>query len=175
MRYNEVDDKYKIDIISFLRNYLGISSNDLKQNKLTHHDLVTLFPSIKLIRIPYSEAYKNPEMVYSGNYLIVYDANYELIVYRNPIIYSSVDTEVFENNYEENREISIPDLSGLSKEELLTIRRNLRKNKEFQRANAITKLIRNVKRKEPTGYKREKEKIRIMERTNDYYEKNKRR
>ena len=177
MRFNEVDDKYKIDIISFLRNYLGISSKDLKQNKLTHRDLITLFPSIELIRVPYIETYKNPEKVYNGNYLIVYDANYELIVYKNPLIYSRTDTEVFDNNYEERKRIELPDLTGLSKDELLRLRRQVRKIGEYRKAGEITKQIRKVKRREPKKYREEKEELKYLDRIieEEDYEKVKRR
>ena len=175
MRYSEVDERYKIDIISFLRNYLGITGYSLKQNRLTHNDLKVLFPNLNLTRLPYELAYKNPELVYSGEYLIVYDANYELIIYKNPLIMENVLPNE-ESNYEDSRDtINLPDLHSLSKDELLRLRRKTRGTGEYHKANEITKQIRKIKRTEPRGYKRDKEELRNKELEEDYYEKNKRR
>ncbi len=176
MKYSEIDARYKIDIISFLRNYVGISGSDLKQNKLTHNDLRTLFPNIDLVRIPYSVAYKNPTGVYNGEYLIVYDANHELIIYQNPLLMKN-DLPLEDYNYEEVKEtITLPsNLRDLSKDELLRLRRKVRGTKEYQKAKTITNEIRKKKRYEPIGYKREKEELRKNDLEDDYYETNKRR
>ena len=175
MRYNEISSQYKIDIVSFLRNFAGISGSSIKQNRITHDDLEVLFPDLELVRIPYGVVYKNPELVYTGEYLIVYDANNELIVYKNPLRMEEVlPTEDY--NYDNDvRELLLPELSNLSKEELLTLRRKARLNNEHRKANLLTNYIRLAKNKEPKRYKREKEDMRIKEKEEDYREKIKRR
>ena len=177
MRFNEVDAQYKIDIISFLRNYLGITGNSLKQNRLTHDDLKVLFPNLDLVRLPYEVAYKNPELVYSGEYLIVYASNYQMIVYKNPLVMEDVNIDEVNNYDEEKVTINLPDLSGLSKDELLSLRRKVRKAGEYNKASEITKQIRRLKRREPKGYREEKENLRNLDRIieEDVYEKIKRR
>ena len=173
MRYSDIDSKYKIDIVSFLRNYAGISGDFIKQNVITHNDILELFPDLDLVRIPYSVAYKNPELVCTGNYLIVYDANNEIVVYSNPL---RVDNEVIEkyNNYEEKKErMVLPDLSILSKDELLALRRKANKINDFKKYNLLTNYIKLAKDREPRRYKREKEELRIRE-LEEGYEKHKR-
>ncbi len=177
MRYCEVDARYKVDIISFLRNYIGISGENLKQNRLTHDDIKVLFPNLDLVRIPYIIAYKNPEMVYNGEYLIVYDANQELIVYKNPsMTYEALPVE--ESNYEQKKEfITLPSsLQDLSKEELLKLRSKVRKIGEAKKAKELTNEIRKKKKIEPLAYKRAKRILRENElEEEDYYENYKRR
>ena len=173
MRYSEVDSIYKIDIISFLRNYVGINVGGSKCNRLTHDDIKEL----DLVRIPYTEAYDNPKLVCSGEYLIVYDANKEIIVYKNPLVIDDVLQEE-KYDYEEVIEtIELPDLRGLSKDELLALRRKVRKIGEYRKAGEITKQIRKVKRREPKRYREEKAELRYLDRIieEENYEKIKRR
>ena len=177
MKFNEVDAQYKIDIISFLRNYVGITGSSLKQNKLTHDDLKVLFPELKLVRLPYEVAYKNPELVYSGEYLIVYDSRYQMIVYKNPLLMEELLPQEESNYDEEKVTITLPDLTGLSKDELLSLRRKVRGTKEYNKATEITKQIRRLKRREPKRYREEKEYLRNLDRMEEEesYEKVKRR
>ena len=176
MRYSEVDARYKIDIVSFLRNYFGITGNSLKQNRLTHDDLEELFPNLDLIRLPYNLAYKNPELVYSGEYLIVYDSNYQMIVYKNPLIIENVLPQEEYNYDEEEKSIPLPDLSTLSKDELLKLRRQIRIIGEEKKAKIVTNFIRKIKKTEPRRYREEKEKLRNEDRIieEEVYEKHKR-
>ena len=171
MRFNDIDARYKIDIISFLRNYVGINVGGSKRNRLTHDDIKEL----DLVRIPYTEAYDNPKLVCSGEYLIVYDANKEIIVYKNPLV---IDDILQEEDYEEVLEtVNLPDLRGLSKDELLALRRKVRKIGEYRKAGEITKQIRRVKKREPRKYREEKEELRNLDRImeEEDYEKHKRR
>ena len=173
MRFNDIDARYKIDIISFLRNYVGINVSGSKRNRLTHDDIKEL----DLVRIPYSIVYDNPQLVCNGEYLIVYDANKELIVYKNPLVIDDVLQEE-DYDYEEVSEtIELPDLRGLSKDELLALRRKVRKIGEYRKAGEITKQIRKVKRREPKRYREEKAELRYLDRIieEENYEKIKRR
>ena len=64
-------------------------------------------------------------------------------------------------NYEERRsKTKLPDLSGLSKDELIRLRSKLRRLHELDNDSKITKEIRRKKRKEPHYFreKREREK-----------------
>ena len=174
MRFREVDSQHKIDIVSFLRNYAGISGNSIKQNRITHDDLLILFPELNLVRVPYDVVYKNPELVYTGECLIVYDANNELIVYKNPARMEEILPEE-EYNYDlERNDIDLPNLHDLSKEELLKLRRKARLNGDHRTANLLTNYIRMAKRREPKKYKRDKEDLRIKD-MEEGYEKIKRR
>ena len=73
--------------------------------------------------------------------------------------------------------IELPDLRGLSKDELLALRRKVRKIGEYRKAGEITKQIRRVKRREPKKYREDKEELRNLDRIieEENYEKNKRR
>ncbi len=173
MRYSDIDSKYKIDIVSFLRNYAGISGDSIKQNVITHEDILELFPELNLVRIPYSVAYKNPEFVCTGNYLIVYDANNEIVVYSNPLRMNNKVIEEY-NNYEDKKErLVLPNLSKLSKDELLSLRRKAEKYNDFRTYGLLTNYIKMAKDREPRRYKREKEELRIRE-LEEGYEKHKR-
>ena len=164
MRYGDIEAKYKIDIISFLRNYLGISDSSLKQDKLTHRDLRVLFPYLNLERIPYNDVYKDLENVYNGNYLIVYDSKHEIIVYKNPLLMDYTLLPSSEFNYDgERKTIELPNLRGLSKEELLKLRREVKRTQEYQKERQLLRMIRDKKRKEPRDYKREKTKLKMKD------------
>jgi hypothetical protein len=126
---------------------------------LTHDDIKEL----DLVRIPYSVVYENPQLVCNGEYLIVYDAKKELIIYKNPLVIDDVLQEDY--SYEEVVEtIDLPDLRGLSKDELLALRRKVRKIGEYRKAGEITKQIRRVKKREPKKYREEKEELRKLDR-----------
>ena len=73
--------------------------------------------------------------------------------------------------------IELPDLTGLSKDELLALRRKVRGTGEFVKAGEITKQIRRVKKREPKKYREEKESLRNLDRIieEEDYEKIKRR
>ncbi len=168
MHYREIANNYKIDIISFLRNYCQINDISLKQNTLKHDDLPILFPYINkyLVRKSYDYALKHLSLITKGDILIVYDCTHQLIVYENPInlmmkeekelVYHDVPSMI---NYEENRDVNLPDISPLSKDELLTIRSRLRKDHNFQYDRYLTSEIRKRKRKEPHKYREKKEQL----------------
>ena len=171
MRYKEIDAQYKIDIISFLRNYLGVNVNGLEHKKLTHSDIL----GFGLDRVPYQFVYENPQLVANGDYLIVYDCKKEIIVYKNPLVIENVITGGVDGKLED-RTVKLPNLRGLSKDELLSLRRKTRKAQEYRKASEITKQIKKVKREEPKGYKREKRELRNRELEEDeIYEEYKRR
>ena len=174
MRYSEIDVQHKIDIVSFLRNFCGISDSTIKQNVITHDDLLELFPYLNLERVPYEMVYRNPELVYTGEYLIVYDANNELVVYKKPMVVEEV-ISIDDSNFDyRDYEIVLPSLSKLSKDELLTLRRKARLNEDHRTANLLTNYIRLAKEREPRRYKREKQELRMNE-LEEGYEKIKRR
>jgi len=170
MRYKEIDAQYKIDIISFLRNYLGVNVSGIEHKKLTHNDIL----GFELERVPYQFVYENPQLVANGDYLIVYDCKKEIIVYKNPLVIENVITGGVDGELEDNS-VRLPDLRGLSKDELLALRRKTRKAQEYRKANRLTREIRRIKGEEPRKYKRDKEELRYLDRMEEDYEEHKRR
>ena len=62
-----------IDVISFLAQYYGIISCDLKIDKITHKNLSSLFPFLRKVSIDW--ALKNQELIYTGKLVFVRDCN----------------------------------------------------------------------------------------------------
>ncbi len=155
-----------IDLISFLRNYYGITSNSLKINKLTHADIKILFPDIK--RISLERLKKEMELVYRGEFLLVYDAHNCILPYVNPhyLVNQNIDNTI---NYDERVIIKIDDLELLSKDELLKLRYNVKKNMQYEDAKEITKHIREKKNPKVKLYKRQKRDLKMK--MEDFYEK----
>ena len=58
-----------ISLSKFLSRYSSIEGEDLK--KLTHEDVEVLFPHLK--RTSFEVVFDNPELLYSGKVLMVYD------------------------------------------------------------------------------------------------------
>ena len=154
-----------IDLISFLRNYYGITHDRLSFNKLTHADITELFPFIK-------ECQKDDvtlEGITRGDIIGVYDKYQKVIYYYNPHL------ELDEENYmvvipneEEDEKIVFTkeDLENLSKEELLSLRRKLRLNNQRKESYMVNAVIRKLKKQEPRDYRKKKEKLLIKERMN---------
>ena len=151
-----------IDLVSFLCNYYGIVSKNLKINKLTHNDMKVLFPDIK--RSSFDNLEHNSSLIYKGEIILVHDCNGYILPYINPHI--KVD-ECFEDisNYEEQEIIDISelDLDKLSKEELLKLRKKLKKNHQYHDEHNVTNKIRNKKNPKVKQYKRNKIMIRMEE------------
>ena len=152
-----------IDLIRFLLYYHGIYHPDLSSDTLTHADVNVLFPEVKVCRETVTE-----KDLLSGDVIGVYDKSNRIVYYYNPrldidIPIVDVSTKQVEETY-----ISIDDLDGLSKDELLKIRRKLRLNNQRKESNIITSMIRKIKRKEPKAYRKEKERILMKERMNNY-------
>ena len=146
------------DLISFLRDFYGISID----SNITHEDIKILFPNIQ--RCKY-ELVTNEEL-YRGNIVGVYDKNKVIIYYYNPhIIIDNIENEYHINM--ENKEYDISNISHLSKDELLRLRKKLRLLGEKDKALKLTNLIRKKKKLEPKEYKIKKEKLKIKE---SYYD-----
>lgn len=155
-----------IDLISFLRNYYGITSSSLKINKLTHADIKILFPDIK--RISLERLKKEMESIYRGEVLLVYDAHNYILPYVNPhyLVNQNIDNTI---NYDERMIIKIDDLELLSKDELLKLRYSVKKNMQYEDAKEITKHIREKKNPKVKLYKRQKRDLKMK--MEDFYEK----
>lgn len=152
-----------IDLISFLRDFYGISNPSLKFKKLKHQDIEVLFPFIK--RCCVNDV--NLEDISHGNIIGVYDKNGMIVYYHNPHIKEIVE-DICDEEFDEEKEFKLEiDLNILSKDELLKLRSNLRKDGHLDDAFKVTKQIRKVKAKEPKEYYKKKEKLLIKER---YYD-----
>ena len=129
-----------IDLISFLSNYYGIVNNSLKLNKLTHIDVKILFPNIK--RTSFEKVNNNIASIYKGDIIMVYDAKGKILPYINPHLQISENLEK-QDIYEDDELINIDyiDLDSLSKDELLTLRKKLKKNKQYKEEKKVEKAI----------------------------------
>ena len=85
-----------VDIISFLRDFYGISSPSLKFKKIKHQDLRILFPFIKRCSINNL----NMEDLFKGNIIGVYDKSNMILYYYNPHI-----IEISDIFYDDNEEV----------------------------------------------------------------------
>ena len=152
----------KIDIVTFLRNYYGICHPLLNKNRLTHDDIKSLFPFIRTCT-DYDYIKNNLD---NGNVLMVYDKYKIVKYYYNPRLKEKI---IFDCEYEENEvlekriEICLDDLDGLSKDELLLLRRRLRRNDQRKESYLINKMIHQQKQMEPRVYREKKRKILLKE------------
>ena len=151
----------EFDIITFLRKFYGITNESLSFNTLLHSDIKVLFPDIRTC--PYDE-----EELLRGNIIMVYDKSGKILYYENPHLLIN-DIELKKNiSNKETINISNINLSILSKDELLRIRRKLRLEGLIKESRRLTKLIHKRKQEEPRLYRLKKEKLKIKE---SYYDK----
>ena len=151
-----------IDLISFLCNFYGIVNENLKINKLTHTDIKILFPQIK--RISIERLNNNLALVYNGDIILVYDCFGKILPYVNPHLQINV-CPINENSYAERERINLNslELDELSKEELLNIRRQLKRNHKYLEEKDVVKVIRKKKDYQVTDYKRRKNMLKMEE------------
>ena len=151
-----------IDLISFLRNYYGIVNESLKVNKLTHTDIKILFPFIK--RGSFDDIRYDDNKVYNGEIIMVHDCKNHVLPYVNPFL--KVDVNLIEtNNYEEDVLINLNEsiLDNLSKDELLKLRKHLKKNNQYNEQRKVTNVIRKKKDPKVKQYKIKKMMLRMEE------------
>ena len=150
----------QFELVYFLSRFYGINNNMLNSKKLTHKDVLTLFPDIRTC--PLRKV--NNEDIYKGNILMVYDKNNKIAYYYNPHLDINYD---FEMSEDEDIKINFDNIEILSKEELLKLRRKARLLSLREKAKALTKLIREKKKIEPKEYRKKKKKLKIKE---SYYD-----
>lgn len=144
-----------IDLIKFLSNYYGISSKDLKIKTLTHFDIKELFPYIQRASYGYVDNHMNE--VYKGEIILVYDANNVIVPYINPHLHIDYLPNTYCNVDDSFYDITSLDLNMLSKDELLKIRKILKKYHQIKDERCVVDAIRNTKNKKVMRYKRERE------------------
>ena len=152
----------QVDLISFLRNYCGIVNENLKYNKLTHIDVSLLFPNIE--RMDFDELKYNQDKLYTGDIILVYDYKGYVIPYINPrfgLEYTEPLTTYVEE--EEVIDINAINLDQLSKDELIKLRRRIKKNKQLKDEKIIVKAIRRKKDRRVIRYKIKKNMLRMEE------------
>ena len=155
-----------IDLIRFLQNYYGIYHQSLKFEKLSHDDIKALFPFVRTCQ----KGYINLEDLQNGNILGVYDKNSKIVFYLNPHVKLDglriPEIEPAPEN-EEIKELILDELEGLSKDELLTIRRRLRLENRRRESYKLNSYIRKIKEQEPRNYREKKLKLLMEE---NYYD-----
>ena len=154
-----------IDLISFLNNYYGIAHEKLSFNKLTHEDILELFPYITVG----NQKEITIEEITRGNIIGVYDKTKRIVYYHNPHLeLEKVSVLMLKDDFDEDEKIvfTMEDLENLSKEELLILRRKLRLNNQRKESYMVNALIKKLKKKEPKEYRERKEKLLIKERMN---------
>lgn len=149
----------KIDIVSFLNNYYGIYHSSLRKNKLTHEDISELFPFIKTCK----DKDFIKDNLDNGNIIMVCDKTKAIKYYINPHLKEREMYDSLEEKEETKDIISLDNLDKLSIDELLSLRKRLRKNDERKRSYLINKFIHRRKELKPIIYKKKKEKILLKE------------
>ena len=145
-----------VDLISFLRNYYGINNSSLKSNCLTHNDVKVLFPFVK--RTSFEHLRLNYDYGHKGIIIMVYDARGSVIPYLNPFIENiEYDNDEVDNYIDNQVAIELDDIDTLSKEELLKIRKSLRKARAFNQEKTVVRMIKKLKEQEPHEYRKRKE------------------
>ncbi len=154
----------QFNLVDFLRKFYGITNNTLIVNEVSHKDILKLFPFIRTCQ--YKDI--NTEDLLKGNIIGVYDKNNTVLYYYNPrLMIDFNNTDLTLKKEEKNIKFSISDISMLSKDELLKLRKKYRLLGLRKDANKLTKLIHKKKLDEPKLYKEKKEKIKIKE---SYYD-----
>ena len=148
------------DIINFLGKFYGITNESLNNDTISHSDMKKLFPFIRTCQF-------DMENFLKGNIISVYDKTGNIVYYESPhLIINDIDIKESVNN-EEIIDIKKIDLSILSKEELLKLRRKLRLLGLVKESKKLTKLIHKKKQEEPKEYREKREKLKIKE---SYYD-----
>lgn len=153
-----------IDLISFLQNYYGITHQKLSFRRLSHEDVIELFPFVRTC----NKRDVTIEKITCGDIIGVYDNHKKIVYYHNPHIKIDIveDSIIEEVEMDSKIRFSIDEIENLSKEELLHLRRKLRLNNQRKESYMINSLIKQIKRKEPRIYRDKKEKVLIKERMN---------
>ena len=157
-----------IDLISFLHNYYGISSEFFYKNVVTHQDIKMLFPSIK--RESFDYVNHNREDLSSGDIILVHDAKGNTVPYVKPTKEDLKEFGPFQEmtekagnlKYKVVRERIIVDeemLDSLSKDELLKLRRDLKRTRQYCKEKKVVKAIRSKKSPKVKAYKRKKNEL----------------
>lgn len=89
---------------------------------------------------------------------MVYDSRGCVIPYLNPFIKNiEYDYDEVDNYCDDSEIFELDDIDTLSKEELLKIRKSLRKAKAFSQEKNVVQMIRKLKENEPHEYRKRKE------------------
>ncbi len=83
---NSLSDVRNLDASSFLKRYYGISHKDIEH--MTHEAIKTFFPQLQRTSFEYVQ--KNPELVSTGQIILVEDAKHYKVPYFTPSV-SSLD------------------------------------------------------------------------------------
>ena len=95
-----------ISINKFLRIYYGICDENLLTQNISHKALKQLIPELK--RLPFDYAYKNEELIASGDITLLSDCNGNTIPYKTPEAVIDIDDVI--NNSNDIEEIAIKEI-----------------------------------------------------------------
>ena len=152
----------EFNLVVFLMKYYGITSPSLNAYTLSHKDIEVLFPFIRTCH--YSDV--TNELIMKGEIIPVYDKDNVIKYYYNPHLLVDTLYDIPQGE-KESITFDLSDISMLSKDELLKLRRKLRIYGLISDAKIVTKLIRKKKKEEPKLYRERREKIKIKE---SYYD-----
>lgn len=142
-----------ISISKFLRIYYGITDEVLLTGDISHKAIKQLIPDLK--RLPFDYAYKNEDLIASGDIVLVNDSNGNIIPYKTPDALEDIDDieDCLEATTKEEKAIKVTiEIEGLNLYQLSELCKNFKKNhriKEYRFTYRILKAkkIKNAKTK----------------------------
>ena len=155
-----------ISINKFLRIYYGISDENLLTGSITHNALKHLIPELK--RLPFDYAYKNKNLIASGDIILVNDCNGNIIPYESPQAVEDIE-DIFGSKEVKNiskEEQAVEDIifkNNVNLHELSELCKIFKKEHRIREYRVVYRMLRtkkqqNIKTKKyrMRGYKNEK-------------------
>ncbi len=99
-----------ITIESFLANYLGLRDNNALSNKMSHKDIKALIP--QLVRTSFDYVVDNPDLVYTGEIILIEDDYGSIVPYYDPT-FVYVDDDYIGEYSEEHEKEEIPNINDM--------------------------------------------------------------
>ena len=160
-----------ITLNAFMVRYLGIRDNNILSNKISHEDIKVLFPN--LVRTSFSYIADNPDLVYTGDVLLVEDSFGRTVPYFDPC-YVYVEDDYYGDFLVEDNKEDIPnldelDLASLSNYELQNLLRIYEKNNMYVAVRKVRNEL-TVRKDSHRASSLSKHKVLKKERKNEKFE-----
>ena len=137
-----------ISISKFLRIYYGISDEVLLTGDISHKAIKQLIPDLK--RLPFDYAYKNEDLIASGEIVLVSDSNGNIIPYKTPEAIDDIDDieKSLEAKTKEEKAIKVTiEIEGLNLYELSELCKKYRKDHRIKEYRFVYRILKAKKQK----------------------------